>query len=606
LLLAVTLAGLSVAWFLWHHVGARPELVERQLTANPFEDYVSGAAISPDGKYVAYVDQTGLYLRSIDSGETRAVSVSPELRSRIWRIWWFPENGKLLATGTSSEGVDLWVITILGEGPPRLLYRHGEYPAISPDGRLIAFVNGELGRRDREVSVGSVSGETARKLVTEGDNQWVFSPAWSPDGRWIAYGRRRKVTPDSWSSAIELRPAGGGPAKTLLPESSLPQSSSFGCEGPSCFTWLPDWRLVFAVSQASGSPTTQAKHGLWVVRVEPQEGKAAGKPEQLTQGKGEAASNLGTTSLGDLTISADGKRLSFLRTYSWQDVYVGELGPHGASIKPARRFTLDNRGSCPNDWTRDSQAILFSSNRTGKSEVFRQALKETVPEAIVEGPGDYNAAISPGGSWLLYGESPTATPGAPPAPSRLMRRPVGGGSPEMVLEEPGGAQWDFACPAKPGSSCVLRQKEEKDYVFYSLDPVRGRGEQLGRVEVSYGTGWNISPDGSRLALVDPHKYHGRIEVLTVRGHSWRELSTDPGWGDFQSIAWSADGKGFFVTSWLPNSFNLLHVTLGGKVNPLLRNGHRQFMSNPLPSPDGKWLAFQGETTDSNVWLLEGF
>jgi hypothetical protein len=123
----------------------------------------------------------------------------------------------------------------------------------------------------------------------------------------------------------------------------------------------------------------------------------------------------------------------------------------------------------------DSRAILFSSDRSGKFEVFRQGLNETVPETVVEGPGaDHGAVISPDGSWLLYGESPAATLKARPSPVRLMRRPVGGGSPEMVLEEPGGAQWDFECSAKPGSSCVLRQQEEKDYLFYSLDPLRAK------------------------------------------------------------------------------------------------------------------------------------
>jgi Tol biopolymer transport system component len=79
-----------------------------------------------------------------------------------------------------------------------------------------------------------------------------------------------------------------------------------------------------------------------------------------------------------------------------------------------------------------------------------------------------------------------------------------------------------------------------------------------------------------------------------------------GGGELQSITWAADGKGFLATSWTPDSFNLLHVTLAGKVNPLLRNGHRQWMVNPLPSPDGKYLAFRAQTFDRNVWLLEGF
>jgi hypothetical protein len=102
------------------------------------------------------------------------------------------------------------------------------------------------------------------------------------------------------------------------------------------------------------------------------------------------------------------------------------------------------------------------------------------------------------------------------------------------------------------------------------------------------------------------KYKGRIEVLTVSDHAWHEVTVEPGWGDLESVAWAADGKGFLATSWLPDSFNLLHVILTGEVKPLLRNAHRQWMVNPMPSPDGKYLAFQALTLESNVWMLEGF
>ena len=48
----------------------------------------------------------------------------------------------------------------------------------------------------------------------------------------------------------------------------------------------------------------------------------------------------------------------------------------------------------------------------------------------------------------------------------------------------------------------------------------------------------------------------------------------------------------------------LHVN--PKVHPLLSNAQTQWMSQPRPSPDGKYLAFQGQSFDSNVWLLENF
>jgi Tol biopolymer transport system component len=148
---------------------------------------------------------------------------------------------------------------------------------------------------------------------------------------------------------------------------------------------------------------------------------------------------------------------------------------------------------------------------------------------------------------------------------------------------------------KPGSSCILSRYEGKDLVFYALDPTKGRGEQLGKIEITPTrfAEWNISPDGSRLALVGgPDMYQGRIEVLTFRERAWHEVPVEPGWGISQSIPWTADGKGFFVTSWQPNLFGLLHVTFTGKVNPLLRNSGLQWMFNPVPSPDGKYLAIR--------------
>ena len=335
--------------------------------------------------------------------------------------------------------------------------------------------------------------------------------------------------------------------------------------------------------------------------MDPRTGGVAGKPERLARW-----SDLGAQGL---TITTDGKRLSFLKTREWQDVYLGELGPGGSSMKPPRRFTLDNRGiRSLYSWTLDSQAILFSSDRNGRSQVFKQALNESFAEAIVEGPGDdYGVQLSPDGSWMLYAESSPVPPGGT-SPQRLMRRPAAGGSPEMVVEEPAGMRWDYGCPLKPGSACVLSQTEGKDLVFYSLDPVRGKGEWLGKMEAgTLFAGWNVSPDGSRLALVrSDDKYGGRIELLTLADRAWHEVPVEPAWGGLQSIAWAADGKGFFLNSCLPDSFSLLSVTLTGMVNLLLSNAHRQWMINPLPSPDGKYLAFQAQTVDSNVWMLENF
>ena len=79
---ATLLLGLLVAYFLRSRsavspimTGSSPAIAERQITSNPIEDPVVFAAISPDGKYVAYNDSTAIRIRLVDTGETRTLSV---------------------------------------------------------------------------------------------------------------------------------------------------------------------------------------------------------------------------------------------------------------------------------------------------------------------------------------------------------------------------------------------------------------------------------------------------------------------------------------------------------------------------------------------------
>ena len=424
-------------------------------------------------------------------------------------VRWFPDGGKRLAFVNNPEPHCLWVISILGEAQPQLLYRNGITPAISPDGQSIAFMSCCMERSFQEILVGGINGETPRKLVgvqDKGDaqleNESVWSPAWSPDSRWIAYLRRWKMGEGSRSSAIEVRPASGGPPKTLVSEESLPKASSLCTySDPLCsMVWSPDWRLVFAARQAVEPPSAQAKHSLWQVRVKARTGEAAGAPQQLMP--------WGEFRPTNLTITQDGKRLSVVKSREWEDVYLAELSPSGTSMKPPRRFTLDNRGILTLDsWTPDSQAIVFSSSRNGRAEVFRKGLNDNIDEAIVRGPESYrDARLTADVSWMLYIECTPTALGTLPTLDRLMRRRVTGGSPNRVLERPGGAPgllderlyvWNYKCPLRPGSPCVVCEKNGNDLDFHSLDPVRGKGKQLGKAEDRRRKDWDVSPDGSR-------------------------------------------------------------------------------------------------------------
>ncbi len=597
--------GSVIAAYRWMRGRGRtaPEPVLRQLTANPTESWVMSAAISPNGKYLAFVDSIGLFVRSIDSGETHPIAVPPEWIGRLTGLSWFPDGGKLIvsvhAPVGASNGYDIWAITTVGQAPPRLIRRAGFWPAISPDGRSIAFQNGDPKVRGKDLWVSGVNDESTRKLLAAEDGEQVLSPVWSPDGRWIAYLRGRESETEGGQfdrrAGIEIRPAGGGPARTVVSGASLPAAASLYCmHGRGCLSWSPDGRLFFPASDRSGTQLTRYGYSIWAVPVDVRSGEASGKAARLAQWM-DFYPNC-------LTISADGRRLAFLKSRLQLDVYVGALGLDGTSLGPSHRLTLDNRGlgSAPDAWTPDSRAIIFDSDRNGKAEVFRQGPNESLPQAVAQLPGyqPHDPRLSPDGSWFLYGDRAHLASPPDSSPQRLMRLPVAGGSPEQVLELPAAARFEYRCPLKAGA-CVLCQEQGRELLFYALDPVRGKGRLLGRTERwgarNFSWSWDVSPDSSRLAVVGSSN-----KILILADGAWREIPVAERLG-LEYIFWAADGDGFFATT---STLDLLHITTAGKVNVLIHNDRAQWLYGPTPSPDGKYLAFQAQTYDFNTWMME--
>jgi Tol biopolymer transport system component len=544
------------------------------------------------------VDRQGLFLRSIDSGETRSVSVPAELKARVWDIRWLPEGGKLLATVTSA-GVgnpSIWAITVLGEGAPRKLHEPGAFPAISPDGRWIAFGSGgPIGWE--EIWVCDINCAAPRKVLAAEERRRVQDFVWSPDGRWIAFRRSTLTSAGEPSPAsIAVVSISGGPVRDLLPESGPPKMTAIDCYFTGCLCWLPDWRIVFPVS--NGPSLAAAKGSLWALNVNQESTEPIGETKQVT-----SWTDLHPT---NLTISKDGSQLAFVKMRIQDDVYIGELQRGGESMRAPRRFTLDDRNDFPSAWMSDSSAILFDSDRNDKMEIFRQTLEGNIAEKIASNAGDECCAqVSPDGSSILYWDSVHIELGARPGPKRLMRLPVNGRASEILFEERDGQrQAKFKCPTKIGSSCVLGLEQGKDLGFYSLDLVRGKGSQLANVEVDLPRcDWSLSPDGLRVGLLDGI-HPDRVQILTLANGTRHELTLAATWGRPQTIAWTADGSGFFVTCWLPSSPQLLHINLAGKIHLLLRRGPTQWLFQPVPSPNGKYLAFEARTIDGNIWLIE--
>ena len=106
--------------------------------------------VSRDGRYLAFHDNSGLYLRQIANGETRAWSLPKDFVA--WPDDWFPDGTHLLVTRSEgpSRTLSLWKLSLLGDNPEKLMDDAAE-GSVSPDGSRIAYGTG----RNSEASSGS-------------------------------------------------------------------------------------------------------------------------------------------------------------------------------------------------------------------------------------------------------------------------------------------------------------------------------------------------------------------------------------------------------------------------------------------------------------------
>lgn len=111
------------------------------------------------------------------------------------------------------------------------------------------------------------------------------------------------------------------------------------------------------------------------------------------------------------------------RETSQGSIYVAELETGGTRLKDPQRLTLDENSNLLSSWTPDGKAVLFSSNRNGQWDIYKQNITERVAEPILTGGGDKGPlGYSADGEWIFY-----SGPG-----DKLFRLPVSGGPPQFV------------------------------------------------------------------------------------------------------------------------------------------------------------------------------
>jgi len=580
---AVLVAVIAVAFVIRFRTPRRAEpkreLVERQLTANPAENSIGSWALSRDGKYLTYIDylSKNLSLLAIDSGEIRQLPL-PANRPLYQVIDWFPDGSHLLLLSGGKAG-DLWKMSTWDSSMRKLWSGNASNSAVSPDGSQIAFV-----KDSREIWLMGADGEQPHKILASGSSEYL-DLEWSPSGQRLAYIRRQGDV-SKLQVTIETCDLAGGARTVVLSDREL-----FGPNGEANMFWLPDGRILYNIHAKGGSQS-------WAITADPSTGRQSGGATRVADWKGFLATGS--------QASADGKRLVIGKSHSETGIYITHLASEYKTFTPYR-LTLDSWPNSVWSWTNDSKAVLFESKRNGKWSIFKQDVDAKTAETVITGSDNNFYPVLSAQGTLLYSATEAQTLSEPnDTTMRLMSTPVGGGARSTLMM--GG--YYYACGSSPSSSCVVSELKDKELTFFHLDPVKGKGEEISRLDgyQAQEPEWDLSPDGSKIAIVDHSEGKGEIRILNLADRKITVLPVrDWKWLVLDGIRWAADGKNLFALTTSTSSFALLSIDAKGNPRVLYEVPEGTgWMISIVPSPDGRLLAFTKRTFVNDVMLLENF
>jgi Tol biopolymer transport system component/C-terminal processing protease CtpA/Prc len=473
------------------------------------------------------------------------------------------------------------------------------YPAISPDGRTLAFTyRGDL-------YTVAATGGTATQLTQHQAQDMM--PVWTPDGRQLVFASDRHGNFD-----LFVMPAAGGEARRLTFHSSdeFPYSVSDGGR-----------QVVFGGARGDAAANRQYPtgymHELWQVPL------AGGRPLQLL-----------TTPAEDATISADGRTLVYHDRKggenAWRkhhtssiarDIWVADL--RSGAHRQLTTFAGEDRTPVLVDGGR---AIAYLSEESGSFNVHRRNLDGSGAQQLTRFRGQpvrFLSAANDGTLAFGYdGQLYTMRSGAEPQRVAVALRTdakanatqvvsVTGGARELVVS-PNGKEVAFTVrgdvfvasveggvtkrlTATPGTETGLsfspdgktiayaaerngrwgiytvRRVRDVEPYFYASTVVR---EEALVVNDMQNTQPKFSPSGTELAYVEDRT---TLRVRTIAGGATRTLLDRRHlWGGQQRFEWSPDGQWMLfdlsVPGLAPGEVGLVPASGRGEVVNLTQSG----------------------------------
>jgi Tol biopolymer transport system component/DNA-binding winged helix-turn-helix (wHTH) protein len=578
------------------------EIKQRRLTANSSENAVTSGVISADGKLLAYSDLRGIHVQQIDTGQVRDL-VMPESFKGVPQSWeimntWIRDGSAIIADAAQSgQPPSVWLVPVTGE--PMRKIRDGAYAwTVSRDGQWVAFGENLDKLYYRELWIMRPDGTDAHKVFEAAKGAAFGGAEFSPDGRRLAYVNVRQSL-EQVEVTFESRSLEGGPPTTALP--------SKYADSVEDWSWSPDGRIIFSFID-----NVENTCNFWQVRLDTRTGEALEKPKPLTNWSG--------FYMDHPSFSADGKHLTFLRSSLQSALYLADLRTGGTPLSAPAHLTMNEGHNDLIGWAQDGKTVVFVSDRSGRPEFFRQSAGEDsavrITSTLENLSRDYHT--DPDGAWILYFVYPHQ--GGTSQPVNLVRVPLAGGTPQLVLSTSISAFPSVRCARHPATLCVIAEtsSDHTRLVFTEADPVRGRGREITHFEIKATPDahytWDLSPDGKRIAILKQSE--ATITLLSPVSDSTQMIVAKDS-PKLYSLNWSADGQGLLVSALADGGSKLLHLDLKGNSRTLwyFKGGIREpgdvfytetLAPRAMPSPDGHYLAIQSQNVSSNIWMMENF
>lgn len=426
------------------------QMVFRQI--NPAKLTTSGealgAAVSRDGKYVAYVARDG-NRQSLRVRQTAAMSnaqvVAPE--EIVFKgVTFAPDDSSIYYVARpKGESVGrLYQVPVLGGTPKQLMSGVDSPITLSPDGRYLAFVRDYPAQREVSLITARLDGSEERKLVTRKGPEMLSltGPSWSPDGRVIACvsgslaglestaqvlavhvadGSSQPIGDQTWQAVGQVAWLGDGSGIAF----SAWRRSSAVYAGPLWLMTYPkaevrqitsdlttyDGASLSADSRALVTHRMDRVSRIWIMPVSGG-GFDTEQATQLQSGFGDNFSEW----LG-LDWTPDGRLVYASQASGNLDIWTA-----AADGRQQRQLTRDAVTDVMPTASADGRYIVFVSDRSGHSNIWRMDVDGGNLKQLTRGRGDFSPDLSPDGKWVVY----SSWSGGEPA---LWKTPIDGGEP---------------------------------------------------------------------------------------------------------------------------------------------------------------------------------